>query len=171
MNVLLGGVATRLGLGLHPSLRARIGTPLVLGYLSAFTAAMAYGIIHVLNKKIVTDFANPLVAATFTVLFGTLVLALFIGKRVPGDIKTAPRKSLLFMALAGITATTGLVLSYIALTQAPVVIVAPVASINPLIALLFAHLFLRNLERITPRIVLGALLVLAGVVTIAVTSV
>jgi drug/metabolite transporter (DMT)-like permease len=50
------------------------------------------------------------------------------------------------------------------------VIVAPVSSITPLVSLALAHIFLQRLERVTPRIWLGAALVVAGVGIIAVGS-
>jgi uncharacterized membrane protein len=149
----------------------RFTSPVTLGYLSALVAAMAYGVTNVLGKKLVTDFGNPLVVATFTTMFGMLIFALFVGKQTPKEIKKAPRRSRFFIVLAGITATAGLAMMYAALTQARVIIVAPIAALNPLIAILLAHLFLRRLERVTLRIVVGALLVMAGVTAITLDAV
>lgn len=150
---------------------SRFTAPVTLGYLSALVAAMAYGVTNVLGKKLVTDFGNPLVIATFTTMFGMLIFALFVGKQTPDEIRIAPRRSLLFIVLAGITATAGLAMMYGALTQARVIIVAPIAALNPLIAIFLAHIFLRRLERVTFRIVVGALLVVAGVTAITLDAV
>ena len=46
------------------------------------------------------------------------------------------------------------------------VVVSPVAAISPMITLTLAHFFLRRLERITKRTILGTLLVVIGVVII-----
>ena len=46
-------------------------------------------------------------------------------------------------------------------------VISPVLATNPLFTLLFASIFLRGVERITPRVVLGALLVVAGVVVLS----
>ena len=145
-----GSLRMKLGAAVSSGPLARLATPLALGYLSALVAAMAYGVTQVLGKKLVTDFANPLVTATFTVLFGTLILSMFVGRQMPGEVKAAPRRSLLFIVLAGITSSAGLALMYAALTRAPVVVVSPIASLNPLMAIVLAHLFLKRMERITP---------------------
>ena len=149
----------------------RFTSPVTLGYLSALVAAMAYGVTNVLGKKLVTDFGNPLVIATFTTMFGMLIFAMFVGKQTPNEMRIAPRKSCFFIVLAGITATAGLAMMYAALTQARVIIVAPIAALNPLIAIFLAHLFLRRLERVTLRIVVGALLVMTGVTAITLDAV
>ena len=47
------------------------------------------------------------------------------------------------------------------------VLVAPVAGAHPLVAIVLTHIFLQRLERVTVRTVLGALLVLGGIVLIA----
>jgi drug/metabolite transporter (DMT)-like permease len=52
-----------------------------------------------------------------------------------------------------------------------VVVVSPIASVNPLMAIALAHLFLKRMERITPRIIAGAVLVVAGVTAIAIGAV
>ena len=166
-----GSLWMKLSGGVLTGALGRLTTPVALGYLSALVAAIAYGVTQVLSKKLVTDFANPLVTATFTVLFGMLIFALFVGKQMPGEVRAAPRRSLLFIVLAGITSTAGLALMYAALTQAPVVVVSPIASINPLMAIVLAHLFLQRMERVTPRIVIGAVLVMLGVIAITVGAV
>ena len=59
-------------------------------------------------------------------------------------------------------------LMFQALSRGPVVVLSPVVSTNPLFTLLFASIFLRGVERITPRVVAGALLVVGGVVVLSV---
>jgi uncharacterized membrane protein len=43
-----------------------------------------------------------------------------------------------------------------------VVIVSPLSSINPLFVLFLAALFLRNMEKVTAKIVLGSAFIVAG---------
>ena len=64
---------------------------------------------------------------------------------------------------AGIFSTTGVLCLFLALERAPVVLVSPVANTNPLFSLIFVALLLRGVERLTPRVFLGAGLVVAGV--------
>jgi drug/metabolite transporter (DMT)-like permease len=50
----------------------------------------------------------------------------------------------------------------------PVVIASPIQNTYPLFALLFARIFLTRMERISLRLVLGAVFVVAGVALIAI---
>ena len=52
-------------------------------------------------------------------------------------------------------------------SRAPIIVVSPIISAQPVISLALAHVFLQKLERITLPLVLGTLLVVGGVVAIA----
>ena len=78
------------------------------------------------------------------------------------------KRSVGFLLLAGVAAGIAIMANYSALSIAPVVIVTPVANTSPLFVLLWAHLFLGKLERITLRIVFGTILVVVGVILIAI---
>jgi drug/metabolite transporter (DMT)-like permease len=60
----------------------------------------------------------------------------------------------------------GLLLVLYALTYGPVVVVTPLTATLPLWVVLGSKLFLRDPEKITPRIVAGAALVVAGTIAI-----
>jgi drug/metabolite transporter (DMT)-like permease len=60
----------------------------------------------------------------------------------------------------------GLLLVLYALTYGPVVVVTPLTATLPLWVVLGSKQFLRDLEKITPRIVAGAALVVAGTIAI-----
>lgn len=144
-------------------------SPATLGILAAFGAALAYGSGQVVARMVVTKLAPPLVASFFALLFGSMVLAVVVRRDVPQDMK-APRRTFLYVTLAGLSSSTAVVLMFTALSLAPVAAVSPVASLTPLFALLFTHLFLQRLERITLRVVAGTLLVVVGVVLVVVAS-
>ena len=141
--------------------------PVVLGMLSSGLAAICYGSSQFLARKLVTEQAPPLVVATYSLMAGMVILALVTHRGVIKD-RRAPKRAFLLMALAGLAASAGVTFNLLALSRAPVVIVAPVSSITPLVSLALAHIFLQRLERVTMRIWLGAALVVAGVVIIAV---
>jgi drug/metabolite transporter (DMT)-like permease len=52
---------------------------------------------------------------------------------------------------------------FVSLSRGEVVVVSPVLATNPLFTLIMASLLLRGVERITSRVVLGAVLVACGV--------
>lgn len=135
---------------------------LVLGVLLGLGAGLSYGAGSVLTRMVVTEWTTPPVAAVYSVFFGMAGL-FFVGMRgLPRDLR-APRRALAYVMISGVFSSLGVLFFNIALSQAPVSVVSPVAAVNPLIALLFSYLFLRSLERVTWRTVVGALLVVGGV--------
>ncbi len=140
---------------------------LLLGSALGIAAAICFGSAQYLEKLIVTRYAPPLVAASFTLFFGMVIMGLVAPKDVPRIVKS-PHKGLLFAALAGLAGSCGIMFNLLALGQAPLIIVSPITGLNPLFALLLIHLFLQKLEKVTWRILLGAILVVGGVTLITV---
>ena len=141
---------------------------LTIGYLAALGAAFSYGTSAVLARKIVNDYSSPMVGTAFSMLFGTLILAALFQHHARADIVSSPRSALIPLALAGIAATWGVSFFFLAMNEAPVVLVAPLTGVHPLVAILLTHIFLQRLERVTWRTVLGATFVVVGIVLIAV---
>ena len=72
---------------------------------------------------------------------------------------------------AGITSGCAVTLLTLAVTRAPIAVVTPLASLNPLVTLALTHLFLQQLERVTPRVVLGTVFAVSGVILVVLGSV
>ena len=140
---------------------------LILGYCAALGAAACYGTLAVLGRKIATDIAPPLVANSFSMILGTLVLAIIFQSQIRTDFGVRPsKKGWIFVALAGCASTWGVTCWFLALGLAPAILVAPLAAVSPLFSVLLALVFLRGLERVTLRTILGTLMVIGGVVLI-----
>ena len=136
----------------------------VIGYVLAGAACIAYGASLILAKQVVED-TPPLLAATLGMTFGLLVLAVISAPDVRRDVGTRKR-AWVWAALGGLAAGSGITLMFLAISNAPVVVVAPILAMNPLTAILFSQIFLRGMERLTWRVLVGALLVVAGVIII-----
>ena len=95
-------------------------------------------------------------------LFGSLLLAPFTVRESVAAVKNA-RAGLAFIALSGLSSALAVISLYFALGRADVVIVVPISSINPLVTLLMARLFLERLEQVTRWVLAGTVLVVAGV--------
>ena len=137
-----------------------------LGYTAAIGAAMAYGASQTVGRHVTTEHAPPLVATAFALIFGFGYVSLMFHRHIPHDLRTSSRRGFLWFGLSGIASAAGVTFLFFALSNAPVVVVSPVAAIHPLITLTLAHIFLQRLERITKRTILGTLLVVLGVVII-----
>ena len=141
----------------------------IIGYLMAMGAAMGYGGNQVVAKQIVEQ-THSLVGAAFSLLFGLVVLSIITARDVAQQERTQSR-AYVWAVLAGLASVGGVAFLYLALGQAPVVVVAPVIGTNPLFSIILAWIFLRRMERLTPRVVLGAVLVVAGVAVVAISQV
>ncbi len=74
---------------------------------------------------------------------------------------------MLFIIFSGLAAILGYCSNVLTLSVLPVV-VAPISSTYPLVTVFLVHLFLRGHEEVNPRVALGALCVVAGVILVTV---
>ena len=131
-------------------------------------ASLLGGFSQVLRKFGLAAVPHPFLAAavTATSSFMVSVLLLFLS----GRRKTAfrlNRDCLPFYLAAGVVVSLGMVSIYYALDLGKVTVVIPISSTGPLFALTLSAIFLRDVERVTLKIVLGAGLIIAGVLLIS----
>ena len=141
---------------------------LIIGYLCAMGAALGYGGSQVVAKQVITE-TEPLIGSAFTLLFGLIILGGLTARDVKQQ-RSAPKIAYIRAILAGLASAGGVTFLYLALSYAPVVNIAPVTAMNPLFSIALAQIFLRDIERLTPRILAGALLAIAGVIVISVST-
>lgn len=139
----------------------------LLGVAFSLGAAIAYGSSQVLTRQSVGQLAPPLVGSFIALGFGTLGFAI-LSIRSLGTRGEHFWRGAAFFAGAGVFSATGVGLLFVALSQGEVVVISPVVATNPLFTLVMASVLLRGVERITSRVVVGALLVVAGVVVLTV---
>ncbi len=141
-----------------------------IGPFTALLAAAIYGLSQVLQRKIVTETAPPLVTTAFALMFGFIFLFALFHRSTLRDIGKVPKRAWFFVILAGLTSSYGVLFLFLALSKSPVVLVSPVVSTNPLVTMTLTYLFLQHLERVTPRIVIGGLLIIGGATLITLTG-
>ena len=144
--------------------------PILIGYLAAIGACLAYGTIPPLGRVAVAELAEPIVTASYTLLFGSIFMGLLASKNIPRDLKSAPLFSSGLVALSGILMGLGVSILYFALSKAPVVVVSPVFGLNVFVSMIIVRLFLQKLEKVNAQLVLGSLLVVGGVAAVIVGS-
>jgi DME family drug/metabolite transporter len=137
------------------------------GYVFAFSAAIAYAASQVIAREGVSELEAPLVGTMIALVFASVAFVP-LAIRSLSTPSTDARRGALFFAGAGIFSATGVASMFLAIERAEVVVVSPISSTHPLFTLLLAAILLRDLERITMTIVIGALLVVAGIVLISV---
>ena len=136
------------------------------GYFCGLAAAAIYGGMAVLGKKIATDLASPLIATSFSLLFGLLITGVLFGRNAVKDGARASKSSWIYILASGGASAFGVSCWYLALVEAPVVIVAPIVAVYPLVTIILTAIFLKNIEKVTPKTISGAALVVTGVILV-----
>ncbi|MBI3089647.1 MAG: DMT family transporter [Candidatus Tectomicrobia bacterium] len=130
--------------------------------LFPIAAACCSGVGAVLFKFGLAVYPAPLAGATLASLsaaVATWAAILAVGRFQPRQLRT---KAGPLVLLAGSIGGTGMFFHLAALQVGAVSVVLPLVQISPLLTVGIAFFFLHGLERVTLRIVLGALLTVAG---------
>ena len=145
-----------------------LATAATIGYASGLASGVFYGAWGVVAKHSISGFnIPPLVFATLAFSFGTIMFMPLVGLTLPKRVVTA-RRSAVYFLLSGIASGSAIILMSFALERGDVVVISPIVSVSPMITLILAWVLLRQMERITLPLVLGALLVVGGVALVAI---
>ena len=129
-------------------------------------AALVSAISQSLRKQGLNILPDPFVATvTVTSVTLTLLIIFLLATRRTGQLRMGP-ESFRFFFIAALVAISAQISNFIALSRADVSVIIPLLNTTPFFTVLFSALFLRRMETITPRIVFGAILMVAGVVII-----
>jgi len=169
----------------RPGIMVYLGTALIMGSLWLISgsrggaakwrlvdatlplgADLVSAISQTLRKEGLKILPNPFVATAIVTSTSLALLISFIllTKRV--NLLRMPRQSFLFFVAAGCVAVSAQVTNFIAIGQGDLSVIIPLLNTTPLFTVLFSGLFLRSLETLSPRIVVGASLMVGGVVLI-----
>lgn len=133
-------------------------------------AAMAFATGNVVRRfGLTTTDITPLEGVALNETAGLVGLLAYVLVRHRGNVRgflAAPRSAYRWFVAAGVISAVALFSLFEALSRGRVVVVDPISSPTSLFAILFTALLLREVERVTPRLIVGAVLVVTGVVLI-----
>lgn len=137
-----------------------------LDVIYPFVGAMAFGASAILRKAGLGHIEIPVMAAAVTA--GSAALFSFALLQVQGGRGAfkLTRRSAAWLFPAGLFNTAAMLSVFYALSHGKVVIVEPLVSSNPVLTLLFTAIFLRDLEVINLRVIIGALLTVIGTILV-----
>jgi uncharacterized membrane protein len=131
---------------------------LVYPFLSAF----CFGAV-VIIRKLGLSHASPMFGYAINVTTAFIALTAYL--MVSGQCSTVAcdDKSLRHFVVAGLGENIGVLCVLIALSLGQVSVVTPLNGTAPLFVLVLAYIFLKDIERLTGRLVLGTVLIVLGV--------
>ncbi|MDT3435959.1 GRP family sugar transporter [Haloarcula sp. 1CSR25-25] len=134
-------------------------------------AAFCFGVEPIFAKIGITAGTPPLIGLAIKTIAATIVFAAYLQARntLPTSFLMAS-PSMRWYVVAGVANTLFLLVYYLALSIAPVALVVPLTQTSLLFVLVLSVAFLRDIERVTPRLVVATVLVLVGTVLVAVSQ-
>ena len=136
-----------------------------LGIVFAALAAASFAIAGFIAKQLVDDGTSGVVVAFYEVAFGLLFLTAARARSLRSGLRLE-RGVLRWALIAGIAFALASASFYTALSRIDFSVGAPIIGAVPLVSYAFVLLILRGHERLTVRSVLGATLVVGGVILI-----
>jgi drug/metabolite transporter (DMT)-like permease len=130
-------------------------------------AALTSAISQTLRKQGLNILPDPFVATLTVTVTSLLLFFIFIGVTGRAHLLRINRSGLVFFVGAALTATGAQVMNFNALARGEVAVILPLLNTTPLFSVLFSSLFLKQLETVTARVVIGAVVMVAGVAIIA----
>ena len=135
--------------------------------LFPLAAALLAGIVHPLRRYALSISNYPLFFAALVGLVSLFCLLVYLVLPQTSQRPTWDRRAFWPFIVAGLSETMGILLVITALGVGHVVIVSPFVAISPVWVLLGTVIFLRDLERLNARTIIGTCTVVAGTVTIS----
>jgi drug/metabolite transporter, DME family len=137
-----------------------------LDVIYPLVGAVAFGASSTLRKAGLGFVDIPLLAAAVTA--GTAAVFSFALVQLQGGRQTLTlsRRSAAWLFPAGVFNTAAMLSVFFALSHGKVVIVEPLVSSNPVTTLLLTSIFLRDVESLSLRVIVGAALTVAGTILV-----
>ena len=134
--------------------------PISAGFISAVSQS--------LRKQGLKIIPDPFVAVAVVTTVSLILLLVFAFSTKRGALLRISPRSLVFFLCAASLATLAQVANFIALGHGELSVIIPLVNTTPLFAVLFSAVFLRNIETVNRRIVLGAITMVSGVLLITI---
>ena len=130
------------------------------------SAALVSAISQSLRKQGLKILPDPFVAVAIVTTVSLILFLIFVLATGRTQSLRMERQGFSFFLAAALLATAAQVLNFVALGRGELSVIIPLLNTTPLFTVLLSVLFLRKVETVNQRIVFGALLMFAGIVTI-----
>jgi uncharacterized membrane protein len=128
--------------------------------------AIAFAASSILRKAGLGFLNIPLLAAAVTAASAAIFSFALLQVRGGKEAFKLTRKSAAWLFAAGFVNTAAMLSVFYALSHGKVVIVEPLVSSNPVLTLLLTAIFLRDLEALNLRVIMGSFLTVTGTILV-----
>jgi drug/metabolite transporter, DME family len=125
-------------------------------------AAVGFALRDTFSRHGLSTYPEPMIGAAGATLASVVLMWLLALARIV-PVTVPPLPGLGFLALSGVCESVAYLTMWRALARADVSLVSPLVHAQPLFTVVLTAIFLRDVERMTWRIVLASLLIVAGV--------
>ncbi|MEE8472727.1 MAG: EamA family transporter [Dehalococcoidia bacterium] len=137
----------------------------IRGVLAGLGAGVLYGSSPVLVKWGLGAAGAPVAGTFISYVAATTVMSFTLLHRGQRDgLMGIDRTTLLWFSLSGTLVASAQLFRYMALSLSPMSVVGPLFSASRMLVIFFSFIFNRKLETFSPRVLLGAALVVSGTV-------
>ena len=123
---------------------------------------------QIVRKEALNVYSQPLLGVAIGYTASMLVYLAVMAFSKTSSSRKFSRPDLQMFWKPGIGIAVGWLLSFLALSQEMVSIVVPLLQTELLFILFFSYLFLQKIEKVNPRLVVSAVLIVLGVVLIGI---
>jgi uncharacterized membrane protein len=127
-----------------------------------FLSATCFGVVQIFRKVGLSQ-TTPLLGFAINVTTACVVFTVFLLLSGNRRAMVCQGRNLWYFIVAGVTENAGVLLTVAALNLGTVSVVAPLSGAAPLFVLLMSFVFLKGVETLSGRVVLGTLLIVLGV--------
>lgn len=135
--------------------------------IAPLLAAILGGVVYPIRRYALRFSDEPIFFGAVVGVVGLFCTVFYLALPTTKEKLVWNKESLGYFIAGGAFESLGLLLVLYALTFGPVVMVTPLTATLPLWVVILSKLFLRDVENINARIVIGAALVVAGTIAIA----
>ena len=140
------------------------------GIIVPILGALALASAQIVRKEGINIYNQPLLGTAIAYSTSFIVYLIIMALSVKTRPRKYSRKDFQMFWKPGLGIAAGWLLSFLALSQERVSIVVPILQVELLFILLFAYIFLRELEKFSLKVVASAFLIIAGIILLASTN-
>lgn len=138
------------------------------GLIVPMVGSLAFAFSYIVRKEALNIYNQPLLGVAVGYTTALIVYLLVIAFAKHNRTSRFSRNDIKMFWKPGVGMAMSWLLSFLALSQEMVSIVAPVLQTELLFILLFTYIFLRKIEKISLKLVASSLLIVAGVILISI---